>query len=299
MMGRARQMLSGFMQEFRNGFIEGQSYDDYRISSKVAETTADDYYDYHRNQAYMQYGPFKRVGNHATNLPENVKIVNKSDPKLIDALEMLKNLQPKRNTSELVNRLARHLKSLKLKSNNDQQFRFVNDDGDEVKYFPKYNQRHDDADKINNKNSTVSNSTVENNKNITKASDGVVVEARSSPKMKISQTAQPKIGYAYGPPAGLPTYNQLPPPDYSYYKDGVYHHVHDLREEKHVPSASSHHSSSNGGGGWLGFDFEDTILSALGLEPPGRSSEPSVSKCSKGYIFGIFIRYLQTALVGG
>jgi hypothetical protein len=66
-----------------------------------------------------------------------------------------------------------------------------------------------------------------------------------------------------------------------YFKDGVYHHVHDLRKNKRPPR----------GGGWLSFDFTETILTALGLPPPGRSlAKPTAAACGKSYIVNVFLR---------
>lgn len=278
-MGRARRFLGNFMQDFMQGFVEERSKDHYRISDKVAATTADDFYDYQNNQVYSNYGPYRRVGNNAENLPENVPLAEKSNPQLNNVVEMLKSLQPKANVSDFVIRLARHIKSQPRKPNNAQQFRFVSDDGDEIRYFAKNHQR--DAAKA------TGNAT---KPTISETSDGkvddVVVEARSSVASNDAERA-----YHYGPPPqGLPTYNELPPPDYSYYKNGIHHHVHDLRKDKSHPPVK--------GGGWLKFDFEEAILSALGLSPPGRSIKPSVSKCSKIYIFNAILRFFQTSLIG-
>lgn len=269
-MGRAQRLMSGFMQDFMQGFIEERSKDHYRISDKVAATTADDFYDYQNNQVYSNYGPYRRVDNRADNMPESVPIIEKSNPQLNILVEMLKNLEPKANVSDFVTRLARHIKFQPRKLNNAQQFRFVSDDGDEIRYFAKQHQR-DAAKAIGNATKST----------ISEANSGEA-EARSA-----SERA-----YSYGPPPpGLPTYNELPPADYSYYKDGVHHHVHDLRKNKQ-------YSRPVKGGGWLNFDFEEAILSALGLGNPGRSIKPSVTKCSKVYVLNAILRFFQTSLLG-
>lgn len=280
-MGRARRFISGFMHEFMQGFVEERSKDQYnhhRISDKVAATTADDYYDYQSNQGYYSnYGPFRRVGNHADNLPENVPLVEKSNTQLNNVVEMLKHLQPKANVSEFVIRLARHIKSRPRKPNNAQQFRFVSDDGDEIRYFAKHHQRDSAKEAGNATKPTISET------------NDVVDEARSSAESNVG--AVEERAYSYGPPPkGLPSYSELPPPDYSFYKNGIHHHVHDLRKDKSHPPVK--------GGGWLKVDFEEAILSALGLSHPGRSIKPSVTKCSKIYTFNVILRFFQTSLLG-
>lgn len=289
MMGRARRMVSGFMEDFWQGYSDNQSNDHYRISNKVAQTTADDYYDYQSKHAFT---PFRRVGNHAANLPENVPIVEKLNPKLVNVVDMLKNLQPKANVSDFVIRLARHLKSPPRKPNKTQQFRFVSDDGDEIKYFAK--QRHGEATKA------IGNAT---KPAISSTSDGKVdVVGRSSIASNVRLVARPPVARPpvervfdlepSGPPPGLPSFDELPPADYTYYENGVHHHVHDLRKnkDKREPPVQ--------GGGWMAFDFEDTILQALGLANPGRSVKPSVAKCSKIYVFNVLLRFIQTSLLG-
>lgn len=274
-MGRARRMVSGFMQDFLHGFIEEQSKDHNRISNKVAETTADDYYDYQRKQEFPVYGPFRRVGDHASNLPENVPIVEKLNPQLENVVDMLKNLQPKGNISDFVIRLARHIRSLPRNPNNAQQFY----NGDEIRYFTK--QHHRDEARADGNATKPSISKVD-----------VIVAGRSSlssNRMPIAQPNIDRIAHVQGPPPGLPSYNDLPPADYSYYENGIHHHVHDLRKDKRTPAVK--------GGGWLAFDFEETILQALGLSHPGRSVKPSVVKCSKLYIFNVILRWFQTSFL--
>lgn len=289
MMGRARRMVSSFMQDFMQGFIEEQSSNDhYRISNKVAQTTADDYYDYQAKHANTNYGPFRRVGEFVGNLPENVPIIEKSNPKLDNLVQMLKNLQPKANVTDFVIRLARNIKSQPRRPNNVQQFRIVSDDGDEIKYFTKH--RHNDESKVELKAEVV---TVRPAMNKTVAiKSGTVTEGRSSVSSNVRQVAQPKIervGLSYGPPpAGLPTFNDLPPPDYTYFKDGVHHHIHDLRKDKKPLPVK--------GGGWLTVDFEDAILSALGLSPRAHLVQPTVKACGKSYVIAFIFRTIQMTL---
>jgi hypothetical protein len=271
-MGRAKRFVSGFMEDFMQGFVEQRSKEHYRISDKVAATTADDFYNYQSNEVYSDYGPYRRIGNHAENLPENVPLIEKSNPQLNSVVELLKNLQPKANVSDFVTRLARHIKNQPQKPDNVQQFRIVSDDGDEIRYLAKHHQ-HDDAKAAANTTKPIS--------------EVDVLEARSSVASNVDSVSE--RAYRYGPPPqGLPSFNELPPADYTYYKHGTYHHIHDLRKDKKPPK----------GGHWLKFDFEEAILSAMGLSHPGRSLKPTVAKCSKIYIFNVLLRFIQTSLVG-
>lgn len=278
-------MISGFMYNFWEGYAEEQSNIHYRISNKVADMTAEDYYDYKSNQAYPQYGPFRRDGNYDKIAPENAPIVEKSNPQLVNVVEMLKNLQPKANVSDFVIRLARHIKSQPRKPHNVQQFRILNADGDEIRYFSK-NHRHDKAKDDGNATKPA----------ISEIKADVIAEGRSSVASNVGPISKPRvdrIGFDVLPP-GLPPFSELPPADYTYYEGGTYHHVHDLRYEKgHYPK-----KKKRGSGGWLSFDFEDAILTALGLSHPGRSVKPSVVKCSKIYAFQVVIRFIQSAFGG-
>lgn len=290
-MSRARRMVSGFMNDFWQGYANSQNSDDhYRISTKVADTTADDYYDYQSsNKVYANHGPFRRNGQQQTgNIPENVPIVEKLNPQLVSVVDMLKNLQPKANVSDFVTRFARHIKFQPQSSHNAQQFRTVSDDGDEIKYFPNRNQR----DETKATGNATKPSSREVNKNKADAYNVLVIDGRSIVQSRVSQIASKKLfDLAPGPPPGLPSFNELPPADYNYYKGGVHHHVHDLRKEK------GSYPSQVKGGGWLAFDFEDVILQALGLSNPGRSIKPSVVKCSKAYVFNVILRLVQTTFL--
>jgi hypothetical protein len=76
----------------------------------------------------------------------------------------------------------------------------------------------------------------------------------------------------------------LPPPDYTYMKDGNYYHIHDLRREKGVYGGPKWLSSMND-------DFENAILSLLGLGPPGRLIKPTFTVCSQQYMISAFVRF--------
>lgn len=288
-MGRARRMVSGFLNDFWQGYANSQSSDDqYRISNKVADTTADDYYDYQSSNKV--YGAFRRNGQQqAANFVEKAPIVEKVNPQLFNVVDMLKNLQPKMNVSDFVIRLARNIKFQPQNPHNVQQFRTVSD---EFKYFPSNHQR----DETKATGNAAKPPTSEINRDKVIPDNLVVVDGRSFVqsgfKTNVSQIATKKLfDLAPGPPPGLPSYNELPPADYSYYKGGIHHHVHDLRKDK------GSYPSQVKGGGWLAFDFEDVILQALGLSNPGRSIKPSVVKCSKAYIFNVILRFVQTTLL--
>lgn len=282
MMGRARRMVNGFMHDFWRGYAEEKEKEQYRISSKVADMTADDYYEYKNSQLHSSYEPFRRVDTYAGNLPENVPIIQKSNPQIANVVEMLKNLEPKANITDFIVRLARHIKSQPQKPHNAQQFRFVSDDGDEIRNFSNHHRRNE-TKVVNN----VTKPTIK----ATKA-DGVVVEGRSVVASNIRPFPVPNVDRVYqnGPPEGLPSFNELPPADYSYYKNGVHHHVHDLRKEKGTYPVK--------GGGWLSVDLEENILSALGLSHPGRSVIPSVLGCSKSYALQVVFRFFKKVFFG-
>lgn len=293
-MGRARRMVSGFMDDFWKGYVSSQSSEDhYRISNKVADTTADDYYDYQSsNKVYANHDAFRRNGQQkADNFPEKAPIVEKVNPQIFNVVDMLKNLQPKANVSDFVIRFARHIKFQPQSSLNVKQLRTVSDDGDRIKNFS--SNQHDEAKATGN---TAKPPTSKINGSKVNANDVVVINGRSFVqsgfKPNMSQIASKKVfDLALGPPPGLPSFNELPPADYSYYKGGVHHHVHDLRKDK------GSYPSQVKGGGWLAFDFEDVILQALGLSNPGRSMKPSVVKCSKAYVFNVILRLIQTTFL--
>lgn len=266
-MGRARRMVNGFMHDFTEGFREKNNLQDdhYRISSKVAATSADDYNDYQSNQIYADYGPYRRVGSDL-NQAENAPLIEKSSPQLANVVEMLKHLQPKANVSNFLIRMARQLR---LPRPTAQQFRFANHNGDEIQHFTKLYQ-HERVAAVN--------------------ASKLPIDGDSTPVGVSRRSSFDNDIYGYGPPAGLPTFNHLPPADYSYYKDGTQHHIHDLRKEKD--------SYPSKGGGWLSFDFEDTILNALGLTHPGRAAKHTVLKCTKLYAFNALLRFFQTAFLG-
>jgi hypothetical protein len=110
------------MQDFVQGFTETLAqpgYDQARISNKIASTTSDDFYEY-QNQVSNVHSPFRRIGLHAANLPENVPVIQKVDPKLANVVEMLKNLRPKANHNDsFIIRYARALNSFSSNLNVD------------------------------------------------------------------------------------------------------------------------------------------------------------------------------------
>jgi hypothetical protein len=77
----------------------------------------------------------------------------------------------------------------------------------------------------------------------------------------------------------------LPPPDHTYFKDGTYYHIHDLRAEKGVYGGPKFLRSDND-------DFENAILSLLGLGPPGKFLKPTISVCSQQYAISALVRFM-------
>lgn len=239
------------MYNFWEGYAEEESNAHYRISSKVADMSAADYYHYKNNIIY--YVPHRRDGNYVRFVPENAPIVEKANTKLVNVVEMLKNLQPKANISDFVIPLANHIKTQARKPHNASHFYIVSDK-DEIEYDN-------------------------------------VVKGRSSVEV-LKKPNIDRTGFDITLP-NLSPFIDLPP-DYTFYENGVYHHIHDLRNEK------GHYSKKNKrrSGVWLSFDFEDAILTALGLSHPGRSIKPSVVKCSKIYAFQVVIRFIQSIFLG-
>lgn len=279
-MSRASRMINGFMGDFWHGYADGrqqQTYEkqynnpEYRISNKVAAMTADDYYDYRAHQVLQNLGPFRRVGGPSSGFSENAPPVEKYDPEVLNAVEMLKTLEPKPNASEFVTRFARHLKSQPQLTSNAQRFRIVSDDGINVRYFIK--NRH----------------SLRSKGNATKPA--IIVDGRAyglvPPPLKSDRLGFEDLEPQSGAPHGLPSFNNLPPADFTYFEDGVYHHVHDLRQNK-----GPH--NEKGGGGWI--DFEDVILQALGLSQA--RAAPTMGSCAKGYVLNMILRFFQTSLLG-
>lgn len=76
----------------------------------------------------------------------------------------------------------------------------------------------------------------------------------------------------------------LPPPDYTYYEKGTFHHIHDLRHSKPVADVSPKWLSDSNR------DFENAIVSVMGLGPPGVVAKASIKKCGINYIIGALLR---------
>lgn len=189
-MGRAQRMVGHFMQEFVQGYMNSlMQYDQERISAKVAQTTADDYYDY-QNRFTSNYGPQRRNDEHVQ--PPNQKI----DPKIAAVVEMLKNLKPKANQSDsFVIRYARSLNSLGLDGDQNFPMTIV------MEIIRKFLQKsHDDTAK----SSRSLNGT-----------RGVEGRGFVSPNGQyVSHNSQNiRRIHTQGPPSGLPSYDELPPAD--------------------------------------------------------------------------------------
>lgn len=297
-MSRASRMVNGLMSDFMEGYRNANrnppqhsspqyanpeySSPDFRISNKVAAMTEDDYYDYRTQQVLQNLGPFRRVGGAADDSSEKAPAIGKLDPKVANVVEMLKHLQPKGNASEFVTRLARHLRSPPQMLNNVQPLRVASDGGRRVRYFIKNRHNDDGVRSIGN----VTKPTIRRT-NYGNGDDGRaygLVPPPLGPSFKTD-----RLGFdgaeSLGPPPGLPSFSQLPPADYTYFEDGVYHHVHDLRQDK------GSHGQDEGF-----FDLEEVILQALGLTQA--RSAPTILKCGKHYVFSAILRFFQTALLG-
>lgn len=275
-MSRASRMVNGFMNDFWSGYGGRDRRNDpaYRVSSNVAAMTADDYYEYRNKQLLHNLGPYRRVGNVYADSQENVPLIEKIDPKVANVVEMLKTLQPKANASEFVTRFARNLRSQPQLPNNVQ--RFVSSDGRNVRYFIK---NHSSDDGLQSGGNATKPAIRRSNYDI--GDDG---RAYILPPLDPFKTDRLGGFEETGPLPGLPTFGQLPPADYTYFQDGVYHHVHDLRHDK----------GSHGGSG--GIDFEDLILQALGLT--SARSAPTMLHCSGRYALTAILRFFQTSFLG-
>lgn len=303
MMGQARKAMSGFMGEFWRGYQEKVHQDDHhhRISDKVAQTTAADYIDYQSYRIAPQSNyispEFRRVGAFTNNLPENAPLIEKTNPQQLNSVvEMLKNLQPKGNAS----RFGRNLNPQPQKLNSAQQHHILTDEGEDIIFLAKPGAEEKTA----------------------KSAAEETAESRAfAPKHNPPMAGLPPAerAYSYAPPKNIPILKSLPPADYTYVKHGVYHHVHDLRKNKarypqstkidyknlisegpgpnHI-SQGGHGGQSSGKGGWLKFDMEEAIMTALGLSHPGRSIKPTIAKCSKIYIFQVILRFFQKLFIG-
>lgn len=195
--GRARRMVGNFMQDFVQGYMERlQQYDHERINSKVAQTTADDYYDYQTRYASTPYeNPLRRIDTEQQKSP----VIQKIDPKLANLVKMLENLKPKANQNDsFIIRYARALNDAYSRINGganavDRNFPTVS--------LPLAVSHGDTA-----KSSQPLNETKNGN-------DANVIEGRSYNRQPFAYNNVQRVGYAYAPPAGLPSYNELPPAD--------------------------------------------------------------------------------------
>lgn len=272
-MGRARRMVNGFMSDFMEGWQEDRAKEQYRIGSKAAEITADDYFDYQSSRINAFYSPNRRVNEFIENSSESI-LVKKVDPKLSGVVEMLKNLQPKEK-SNITSEPFNYSHKLSMASS------AKNNSGDEIKIAFR-DHRSVQVERLSTYfvPPPLSQQRLEVNKKTPSLSYNTEETPVTKPVYKIK-----RIGNS-----PFPKFEDLPPADYSYVKNGVHHHIHDLRKNK-SPRPSKK-------GEWLSFDFEDAILSVMGLSHPGRSVKHSAAKCSKIYIFQVILRFVQTALVG-
>lgn len=282
-MSRASRMVNSFMGDFWTEYARDRRNNlEYRVSSKVAAMTADDYREYRAKQVYQNLGPFRRVGDAVDDSPENAPLIEKLDPKLVNVVELLKNLQPKANASEFVTRLARHMKSQPQLRNNVQRFRVISDNGKNVRYFIKNRPSDDGQQPSGNMTKPAIRRT-----NYDNGDDGKAYGLVPPPVGLLK--AIDRLGFGavedVGPPHGLPSFSELPPADYTYVEDGVYHHVHDLRHVK-----GSHGEESGG------IDLEEVILQALGLTTA--RSAPTMLRCSGSYVLTAILRFFQTSLLG-
>lgn len=203
-LGKARRMVTNFFEDFLRGFMEStqhQEYGQHRISNKIEETTADDYYDYQNYKGPQDYGPSRRIGQlgDAPNLDgaQNLRVIEKADPKLISVVEMLKTLQPKANHNDsFIIRYGRALDSYsqKIYSNHDdvEEKRSVSED--KIKKYPKKYQQVIYGESVD----SPVNGTEEN------ASEGRNLENELSANRRV---------LVRGVPPGLPSFDELPPAD--------------------------------------------------------------------------------------
>lgn len=185
-MGRAQRMVGHFMQEFVQGYMDSlMQYDQERISAKVAQTTADDYYDY-QNRFTSNYGPQRRNDDVRAQPP-----IHKVDPKVASVVEMLKNLKPKANQSDSF--VIRYERALSSAQQNFPMTILM-----EIQKF--LQKSHDDVAK--------SSRSLNETKNVEGrgfvSPNGQYVSHNSQNIRRI---------HTQGPPSGLPSYDELPPAD--------------------------------------------------------------------------------------
>jgi hypothetical protein len=176
------------------------------ISAKVAQTTDDDYYDYQQNYQQNQmmtqdYGPSRRIGKHESEIyPENqqnVRVIEKADPKLVPIVDMLKNLQPKVNQNEgFIIRYARALNSYSQYLSDEEKKLYVNKD--KIRKYPKKHQH-------------------ESTKMMTETSVGSVnSSAINEGRSMGNEFSSNRRVLVPGVPPGLPSFDELPPADCKY-----------------------------------------------------------------------------------
>lgn len=208
-LGKARSKVTTFFDEigmgFSNAFYGGQQV----ISAKVAQSTDEDYYDYQQNHQQNQmmtqdYSPSRRIGKHEGEIyPENqqnVRVIEKADPKLVPIVDMLKNLQPKVNQNDgFIIRYARALNSYSQYLSDEEQKLYVNKD--KIRKYPKKHQ-HESTKKMNETSvGSVNSSSID---------DSVSANEGRSMGNEFSNNRRVLVP---GVPEGLPSYEELPPAD--------------------------------------------------------------------------------------
>lgn len=220
-LGRARHMVTTFFEDFVQGFLESQRGSAYqpeiqqphhhphegytysRVSNKISDMTAPDYYDYQNNVGTQEYGPSRRIGDQNVQaMPQdiqNLKVIEKADPKLISVVDMLKNLQPKVNQNDsFIIRYARalNLYSQKLQSSSsdddDEKMRSISKD--KIKKYRKKYQRD------SSNGTSVSTAAYSSSIHANKTREGRSMGANRRVLVP-------------GVPPGLPSYDELPPAD--------------------------------------------------------------------------------------
>lgn len=261
-MGRARRTLNRFMSDVMEGWKEDRAKGHYRIDNNVGDIIDD--YDYGNSDINSVYSPNRRFSEIIRKPQQNI-LVKKIDPKLTGVVDMLKNLQPKTNSTRKNND---PIVATKWETSNHPKNIFIPQNVN--RSFP---DQH----------------LVENLKPLP-----LTLGKRNAKQFMPSPLPAPKVAPVYKTDridhSHLPKFEDLPPADFSFIKHGVHHHIHDLRKHK-LPLPKKHVE-------WISADFADTILSAFGLSTPGRSVKHTIAKCSKIYILQAVIRFIRTALVG-
>lgn len=286
-MGRARRMVNNFMSDFMDGWKEDRAHAQYRIGNEVGTLSED--YDYQSSDINAVYGPNRRFSEIIQKPKENI-LVQKMDPKLIGVVDMLKKLEPKTNSS---------LKSDVKPSVETQGWKTVQH-SQNILASPFLN-RSSPAQYLRSPSgvspivvadkTTSGKRELRNMREEKRNYNQFVVKNNVPPRFSIPKNNPvykiDRIGYV---PSNLPKLQDLPPADYSFVKNGVHHHIHDLRKNK-IPL----HSKKTE---WISADFADTIMSLLGLTHPGRSVKHSATKCTKIYALQFVLRFIRSAFVG-